>query len=52
VRKEDAGVVVNADGEEFSVIEQAADDRPQRNPGTEDLFAMGLDPKIGRAGVS
>src|SRR5712691_2136444 len=32
VRKEDAGVVVNADGEEFSVIDQTADERPNANP--------------------
>src|SRR5467141_5443379 len=32
VRKEDSGVVMNADGEEFSVIEQTADDRPNANP--------------------
>jgi len=30
VRKEDAGVVVNADGEEFSVIEQTAMTGPTR----------------------
>jgi RNA polymerase sigma-70 factor (ECF subfamily) len=48
VRKEDAGVVVNADGEEFSVIEQTADDRPNANP-ERDLLRRELGSQIGRA---
>src|SRR6202163_523213 len=32
VRKEEAGVVTNADGEEFSVIDHAADERSGANP--------------------
>ena len=48
VRKEDAGVVVNADGEEFSIIEQAADDRPNANP-ERDLLRRELGSQIGRA---
>jgi len=46
VRKEDAGVVVNADGEEFSVIEQTADDRPNANP-ERDLLRRELGTQIG-----
>ena len=48
VRKEDAGVVVNADGEEYSVIEQTADDRPNANP-ERDLLRRELGSQIGRA---
>lgn len=48
VRKEDAGVVVNSDGEEFSVIEQTADDRPNANP-ERDLLRRELGSQIGRA---
>src|SRR5258706_722766 len=48
VRKEDAGVVVNADGEEFSVIEQTADDRPNANP-ERDLLRRALGSPIRRA---
>src|SRR6266851_8536971 len=48
VRKEDSGVVMNAEGEEFSVIEQAADDRPNANP-EKDLLRRELGSQIGRA---
>src|SRR5882724_9054547 len=48
VRKEDAGVVVNADGEGYSVIEQTADDRPNANP-ERDLLRRELGSQIGRA---
>ena len=48
VRKEDAGVITNADGEEFSIIEQAADDRPNANP-ERDLLRRELGSQIGRA---
>ncbi len=48
VRKEDSGVVMNADGEEFSVIEHTADDRANANP-ERDLLRRELGSQIGRA---
>ena len=48
VRKEDAPVVTDSDGEEFSLLDQVADDRAHSNP-EHDLMRRELGAKIGKA---
>jgi RNA polymerase sigma-70 factor (ECF subfamily) len=48
VRKEDAPVVTDSDGEEYSIIDQVADDRSGASP-ERDLMRRELGARIGRA---
>ncbi len=48
VRKEDAPVVTGSDGEEYSLIDQVADDRPGASP-ERDLMRRELGAKIAKA---
>src|SRR5205807_5018015 len=48
VRKEDSGVTVDSEGNEYSIIDQASDNRAQANP-ERDLMRRELGAKINQA---